>query len=109
MKDLPLPLPVEADLSRDKHDVVLPLVLPRYHADGSQEQTGEWVLVATQPKAVRAEGVPVMEQRQRVLMQRFDSVDEARACSMRYSAMRVMGGWCLNLRTGETVRVNAMR
>lgn len=97
------------DLPRDKEDVVLPLVLPRYHADCSMEQTGDWVLVAAQWQAHRAEGVPVMEQRQRVVMQRFESVEEAMACSVRYSAMRVMGGWALNLCTGETVRVTAMR
>lgn len=94
---------------RDKHGVIKQLSLPQYHRENTLEPMGDWVLVATQAKAPTAEGVPVMDELNRMLMQRFVTATEAIACSTRYSAMRVMGGWTLNLRTGETVRVEPKR
>ncbi len=94
---------------RDKHYVIKELDLPVYHQDNTLEQLGDWVLVAAQPKADRVEGVPVLDERHKMLMQRFVSLREAEVCSARYSQVRVLGAWALNLRTGETVRVKTDR
>lgn len=97
------------DLPRDKNGVLKKLQLPAYHADNTLDQRGDWVLIAAQPKADRVDGVPVLDELNKMLMQRFVSVGEAEACAPRYSHVRVLGAWALNLRTGETVRVKTDR
>lgn len=75
---------------------------------------GDWVVVATMMHyADGVHGVPVMERRELLkvdgyFMRRYTLKEEAIAVSHENSAVRVGGGWILNLRTGETVRVNAM-
>ena len=88
------------------------LYLERLSGEQPPGDTGDWVLVATLVRQAHGvEGVPVMA-RDRVMnltMRRYDSAEEAMALSMSDSAMRIGGGWVLNLRTGETVRVTPMR
>ncbi len=98
------------DLRRDKHDVLRPLHLPRYHAEDRFEQEGDWVLVAVlESHKKETEGVPVMETDNRMFLRRHRSAREVQQMVRWDSAARVGGGWALNLRTGETVLVKPMR
>ena len=66
---------------------------------------GAWVLVGALGKGREHDGIPVMEPEKRLVMRRYRSAEEAIAASVLHSALRVNGGWTLNLETGETVRV----
>lgn len=70
-------------------------------------QEGPWVLVGALGRGREHDGIPVMEPLKRMVMRRYRSAEEAIAASVLHSALRVNGGWTLNLETGETVRVRA--
>ena len=73
------------------------------------ENRGDWVLLAVLPMARKTgparHAVPVMEPKNKVVMHLFHTADEAAAHSALNSAMRVGGGWAVNIKTGETVRI----
>lgn len=96
-----------------------PLHLPTVSAERGGPNVGDWVVVATVPDGAcglesrtGVQGVPVMHREARTLalvMRRYQLKEEAMAAAPHHnSAVRVGGGWILNLRTGETVRVNPM-
>lgn len=66
---------------------------------------GPWVLIGSLLKGREQEGIPVMEPRKRMVMRRYRTAEEAIAASVLHSALRVNGGWTLNLETGQTVPV----
>lgn len=97
-------------LPRDKNDVLKPLSLPSYCKEQHLDQRGDWVLVAVLPmRGGHKEAVPVLDYEDRTFLQRYQNLEELRQLAARNSAVRVNGGMAINLRTGETVRVNAMR
>lgn len=94
------------EFTRDKHDVLLPLRLPQYSAERRLEQVGDWVLIAVlQLRQDQREAVPVLDYDHRTFLQRYQDPKEITKLAQRISAIRVAGGWALNLRTGETVAI----
>lgn len=86
------------------------LDLHRPSAQRGGADVGDYVLVGVMPMQHSApKAVPLMETATRMTMRRFPSVEEAMAVSTGDAILRRHGGWVLNLRTGDTVRVNAMR
>jgi hypothetical protein len=79
-------------------------------SSGELPNAGDWVLVATlasNHSGVHAHAVRACDHDK--TMQRYESAEQATVSAYQHSAMRVGGGWALNLRTGETVRVKPMR
>lgn len=84
--------------------------MPSLSAQPGGADTGRYVLVGVLPMQYSLpKAVPLMEPTTRMTMRRFPSVEEALAVSASDAILRRHGGWILNLRTGETVRVEPMR
>jgi hypothetical protein len=71
--------------------------------------TGAWVVVATLSLRRRDHQhvVPVLGDKGLLGMRRYQTQEEAIAGGGHHPAVRVGGGWALNVETGETVRIHA--
>jgi len=73
---------------------------------------GPWVVVATLPTSAGLRGVAQMSNAQASGvhdMQRYQSAEQAIAGGYEHAAVRIGGGWVVNLDTGVTVRIRAGR
>lgn len=70
---------------------------------------GIWVVVAAVETSGSTRGIPQLSTKGKAVhdMQRYDYLDLAIAGAHELMAMRLSGGWALNLATGETRRIHA--
>jgi hypothetical protein len=70
---------------------------------------GNWVVVATLDlRSQNIHPVPVWSLNAPFRMRRFKTAEEATAGSMQHAAVRIGGGWALNVVTGATVPIKPM-
>lgn len=68
---------------------------------------GDWVMMAVFPSTSGGpRTVPVMGDGPIPVMERYQSYEEAVAASAGHGALRVNGGWALNVRTGILRRID---